>query len=186
MRVGMRGAVVVKEVALACCAVVVIAVVAASRPTRAEPPDAIGVEALMKNVERHKGPLRVRGIVGETIPDKSLFSLVDLSDREELLRTGRTQCVTLPVRWTKELPPVHAVVLVDGEVEELDGRLIFSATGVTSDNEQPPGSVGAGTQPDDCSSPTFHPRRLRVRRSSVGPLLLAHQRYRPDGMAVGR
>ena len=58
----------------------------------------LGVEALMEHVEGLTGPVRVKAIVGQVLPDQDLFSLVDLSDREELLATGQTQCVALPVR----------------------------------------------------------------------------------------
>ena len=99
------------------------------------PSSPIGVEALIDNVAEHKGALRVRGIVGKTAREKQLFSLVDLSDREELLRTGKTQCVTLPVRWAKEMPAPHSVVVVNGEVQETAGRLVFVAESLTTEPE---------------------------------------------------
>ncbi len=113
-------------------AIVVILAVQVFVETPAALPSPPGVETLMADVGSHTGPVRVRGIVGKTVAEKQIFSLVDLSDREELIRTGKTQCVTLPVRWTKEMPG-HAVVLVAGQVREIGGRLVFVADSVTAD-----------------------------------------------------
>lgn len=114
---------------------------ALSSPAIAEdkpPPAPLGVEAVMEGGEKYKGPIRVRGVVGKTAAEKQLFSLVDMSDRDELIRTGKTQCVTLPVRWTKEMPRPHTTVLVAGQVRELDGRQVFVAETVTpeADNQR--------------------------------------------------
>lgn len=98
----------------------------------------LGVEALIENVAAHKGALRVRGIVGKTVAEKQLFSLVDLSDREELLQTGKTQCVTLPVRWTQTMPTPNSVVVVSGKIEEASGRSVFVADSVTAEVHAPP------------------------------------------------
>ena len=97
----------------------------------------VGVEALIENVAAHKGMLRVRGIVGKAAPEKELFSLVDLSDREELARTGKTQCVTLPVRWAKDMPALQSVVVVKGEVQETDRGLVFVAESVEPESAAP-------------------------------------------------
>ncbi|MBZ0252325.1 MAG: hypothetical protein K8I02_03205, partial [Candidatus Methylomirabilis sp.] len=72
----------------------------------------VGVESFMERPDRHAGPVRVRGVVWKVLPDKGLFSLVDMSDREELLATGKTQCVSLPLLWTKTPPEPHAVLVV--------------------------------------------------------------------------
>lgn len=95
----------------------------------------LGVEALIENVAAHKGTLRVRGVVGKTVAEKQLFSLVDLSDREELLRTGKTKCVTLPVRWTQTMPARNSIVVVSGTIEDAGGRSVFAAESVTSESE---------------------------------------------------
>ena len=96
----------------------------------------VGVEAFMEGGEKYKGRVRVRGIVGKVAPEKSLFSLVDSSDRDEIIATGKTQCVTLPVRWTKEMPPLHGLVTVEGEVRELDGRQVFVAESMSTGGDR--------------------------------------------------
>lgn len=87
----------------------------------------VGVEAFIERDGMTSGRVRVRGIVAKTLPDKQLLSLVDVSDREELVRTGKTQCVTLPVRWPKEMPPLHSLVVVEGDIREMDGKKVFVA-----------------------------------------------------------
>ena len=96
------------------------------------PPPA-GVEAFMESGEPPKSLTRVRGIVVKSAPDKELFSLADVSDREEVIQTGKTQCVTLPVRWTKEMPRLHSVVVVEGQVREMDGKSVFVAESVSGE-----------------------------------------------------
>ena len=98
----------------------------------------LDVESFMENVERHPANVRIRGTVVETRPEKQLFSLADLNDREELLQTGKTQCVTLPVRWTGAMPSPRSSVIVEGRVEETDGRKLFLATSVLAETNEPP------------------------------------------------
>ena len=98
----------------------------------------LDVEAFMENVERHPANVRIRGIVVETRPEKQLFSLADLNDQEELLQTGKIQCGTLPVRWTGAMPGPRSSVIVEGRVEETDGRKLFLATSVLAETNEPP------------------------------------------------
>lgn len=98
-------------------------------PVRAIPTEpAFDVEPFMEGNPRAGGLVRVRGVVGEIRPDRKLLSLVDLSDREELLEAGKTQCVTLPVRWSGAMPAPHQAVLAEGRVEEEAGKLVFVAS----------------------------------------------------------
>lgn len=87
----------------------------------------VGDEALVVNPDRYRGKLQVSGIVGRILAEQHLFSLVDISDRDELLRRGVTQCATLPVRWTGPMPAVQDEVLVEGEIEDSNGKLLFVA-----------------------------------------------------------
>ena len=100
----------------------------------------VGVETLVENPDRYRGKVRVRGIVGRILFQQQLFSLVDTSDRDELLEKGVTQCVTLPVRWMGPMPAVHDEVLVQGEVQDSNGKLLFAAQTV----EKPAGNSAAG------------------------------------------
>lgn len=103
----------------------------------------VRVETLAENPDRFRGQLRVKGIVGRVLPEQRLFSLVDLSDREELLQKGETQCVTLPVRWTGPMPAAHDEVLVQGEVQVTDKKLLFVARTVS----KPAQDSATGGQP---------------------------------------
>ena len=88
------------------------------------------VERFVEGDPEVRGPLRIRGVVGQVRADRKLFALVDLSDREELLEAGKTKCVTLPVRWSGSMPVLHQAVLVEGTVQDEAGRLVFVASSV--------------------------------------------------------
>ena len=97
---------------------------------RAEPPrpDVFDVESFMEGNPEAGLRVRIRGVVGEIRPDRKLLSLVDLSDRDELLESGKTECVTLPVRWAGAMPALHQAVLAEGHVQEEAGKLVFVAS----------------------------------------------------------
>lgn len=87
----------------------------------------IGVEQLMERPEGFPQRIRVKGLVGRVLPEQNLFSLVDLSDREEFLKTGNTQCVTLPVRWLGPMPTVQDEIVAEGVIIKVEGKLIFDS-----------------------------------------------------------
>lgn len=87
----------------------------------------IGVEQLMERPEGFPQRIRVKGLVGRVLPEQNLFSLVDLSDREEFLKTGNTHCVTLPVRWSGPMPAVQDEVVAEGMIIKVEGKLIFDS-----------------------------------------------------------
>lgn len=95
------------------------------------------VEAFMKHFDEHPGPASIQGIVWKTRPAERLFNLVDVNDRDELRATGATTCVALPVRWDGRIPASLALVIVDGQVETVDGRRVFAATAVKILEEAP-------------------------------------------------
>lgn len=104
----------------------------------ADPPR-MGVEALMERAERAKGNVVVEGIVTRVVPDRKLFALADLSDREEVERSGTTSCVTLPVAWEGEMPPVGSIEEVAGKLDlDEGGRRVFRATSVRARPATPP------------------------------------------------
>lgn len=124
---------------LGACLVAAVIGVAVLRLSRGSAPypgsghatTVLGVEALMEHAEGLTGPVRVKGIVGEVLPEEHLFSLVDLSDRVKLLATGKTQCVTLSVRWSGQMPAPRDVVVVEGAVEESNAERVFAASQVS-------------------------------------------------------
>lgn len=86
------------------------------------------VEALAEHPDRFAGPIRVTGIVHRVSADRQMFSLVDVSDQEELINTGGTRCITLPVKWNGAMPSAQQVITVDGDIQQSEGKLIFVAT----------------------------------------------------------
>lgn len=89
-----------------------------------ETPAAIGVDELMKNVDKHRGPVVVEGIVSAAAQGR--ISLIDCG---ELEKCGVTTCaeLTLPVQWSGTPPTVERWVRLHGQVRESDGRLVFAA-----------------------------------------------------------
>ena len=97
----------------------------------------LGVETLVEDPHRYQGELEVAGIVARIASEQRLFALADVSDREEVLKTGGTKCVMLPVRWTGPMPALHDDVKVRGTVEESQGRLIFVASALNKPRRDP-------------------------------------------------
>lgn len=95
--------------------------------THAEPvaaPDPIGVDELMKNVDKHRGDVVVEGIVSAAAQGR-----VSLIDCGELEKCGVVTCaeLTLPVEWTGKSPDVKQRVRLHGKVRESEGKLSFAA-----------------------------------------------------------
>ena len=94
--------------------------------SRGQVPAVIGVEDLMQNVERHRGTIRVEGVVSAVVSDRQVLTLIDT---RELRECGVTTCarLKLPVRWTGAMPRVGEIVRVDGEVQAQEGKRLFIA-----------------------------------------------------------
>ena len=105
--------------------------VAPGRAIPAETGPVFDVESFIEGNREVGGLVRIRGVVGEIRRDRKLLSLVDLSDRDELLESGKTECVTLPVRWSGVMPALHQAVLAEGRVQEEAGKLVFVASSLT-------------------------------------------------------
>ena len=88
--------------------------------------EAVGVDELMRNVDHYEGRLRVIGVVSGTSTADHTVALIDIAEFEEC---GITTCasLTLPVQWSGPMPSVEDTVEIAGEVQELEGRLIFVA-----------------------------------------------------------
>jgi len=87
----------------------------------------LGVDQLMKEVDRHKGPIRVEGIVTAVVQDKKMVALVDI---EQFKKCGVLTCPTylvLPVLWSGGMPSLKDAVIVEGQVKESGGKLVFEA-----------------------------------------------------------
>jgi hypothetical protein len=89
----------------------------------------LGVEEFMRNVDQHRGPVSVVGIVARATEADRLVVLIDTKEFEDC---GRTTCASLalPVRWSGTMPQVSQRVQADGQVQEVAGKLVFVASAV--------------------------------------------------------
>lgn len=89
-------------------------------------PPALGVEELMKNVDRYPGTVRVEGVVREVSAGQPELALIDIREFQEC---GISKCneLVLPVHWLGPMPSVEDVVRLEGEVRETSGKLAFVA-----------------------------------------------------------
>jgi hypothetical protein len=92
----------------------------------AAPPKVLGVHEFMKNVERYRGKVSLEGVVSAIAPKQRAISLID---RGELQACGVTTCasLTLPVQWRGPMPAVRDLVRVEGQAQEVKGKLMFVA-----------------------------------------------------------
>lgn len=95
----------------------------------------VGVDELMKHTERYAGRVRVKGIVSGVVTETQMISLIDTREYEEC---GVTSCasLTLPIRWAGQMPKVQDAILVSGEVQESEGKLIFVAHSVLNQSPE--------------------------------------------------
>jgi hypothetical protein len=86
----------------------------------------LGVVELMKNVDRYRGSVRLEGVVSAVAPEVQALSLIDA---KEFQTCGVVTCaqLTLPVRWTGPMPSPQDIIRLEGEVQQVSGKLIFKA-----------------------------------------------------------
>ncbi len=86
----------------------------------------LGVDELMKNVDRYRGTVLLQGVVSAVSPEQQALSLIDT---REFQACGVITCapLTLPVRWTGPMPSPRDLVRLEGEVQQVSGKLIFNA-----------------------------------------------------------
>ena len=88
---------------------------------------AMGVEALMKNVERHRGHIvSVQGVVSAVSASDHMLGLIDFREFQECGLDGCAE-LTLPVRWGGAMPAAGQAARIEGEVREAGGKLVFVA-----------------------------------------------------------
>lgn len=90
---------------------------------------ALEVSAFMRDVEKHKGPVVVEGVVSQVYSKEQRLGLIDAA---EFKRCGVVTCATevLPVRWSGKMPEAKDVVRVEGEVKKGAAGLEFVARSV--------------------------------------------------------
>ncbi len=100
------------------------------------PRPVLGVDQLVKEVDRHKGPIRVEGIVTAVVPDKRMIAVVDI---EQFKKCGLLQCpsyLVLPVMWSGVMPSLKDAVIIEGQIKESAGKLFFDAKTIDKSTSQ--------------------------------------------------
>lgn len=98
----------------------------AQAPTTLPSETSLGVDAFMRNVDQHRGPVTVVGVVSAASADKQGLTLIDT---KEFAECGiGCASLALPVRWAGPAPAAKKTVRVNGEVRESDGKLVFIAS----------------------------------------------------------
>ncbi len=92
----------------------------------AAPPKILGVDEFMKNVDRYQGRVNLEGVVSAVAPEQQALSLIDA---KEFQACGVTTCaqLTLPVQWRGPMPAVRDLVRLEGQAQEVKGKLMFVA-----------------------------------------------------------
>jgi hypothetical protein len=90
------------------------------------PQTVLGVDDFMKNVDRYRGKVSLEGAVSAVAPEQRTISLIDSG---EFQYCGVTTCaqLTLPVQWRGPLPAVGDRVSIEGQAQEVKGKLVFVA-----------------------------------------------------------
>lgn len=78
---------------------------ASAAPVATSTDAVVGVEAFMRAVDSHRGPVRVEGFVANVAPDGRFFTLID---RKEFAECGTQNCaeLALPVQWAGPAPAI--------------------------------------------------------------------------------
>ncbi len=92
----------------------------------AAPPKVLGVDEFMKNVDHYREKVSLEGVVSAVAPEQQAISLIDA---KEFQACGVTTCaqLTLPVQWRGPMPAVRDLVRVEGQAQEVKGKLMFVA-----------------------------------------------------------
>ena len=95
-------------------------------PAESETGGILGVDQLMKNVDKYRGSIRVEGVVSAVSAKEHMLSLIDV---QEFKKCAVVTCatLTLPVRWAGSMPSIKDQVRAEGEIKENKGKLIFEA-----------------------------------------------------------
>jgi hypothetical protein len=86
----------------------------------------LGVDEFMKNVDRYRGKVSLEGVVSAVAPEQQAISLIDSGEFQACEVTTCAQ-LTLPVQWRGPMPDVRDLVRVEGQAQEMKGKLIFAA-----------------------------------------------------------
>ncbi len=86
----------------------------------------VNVEDLMAKPDQHKGRVSVAGIVSGVSVEQKTLALID---RREFSECGVTTCakLTLPIQWLGPMPDVEDEIILRGEIQNMNEKLIFVA-----------------------------------------------------------
>jgi hypothetical protein len=86
----------------------------------------LGVDEFMKNVDRYRGKVSLEGVVSAVASEQQAISLIDA---KEFQACGVTTCaqLTLPVQWRGPVPSIGDLVRIEGQAQEVKGKLMFVA-----------------------------------------------------------
>ena len=92
----------------------------------ASPQKLLGVDDFMKDADRYRGKVSLEGVVSTVAPEQQAISLIDSGEFRDC---GVTTCaqLTLPVQWRGPMPAVRDLVRVEGQAQEVKGKLMFVA-----------------------------------------------------------
>lgn len=84
------------------------------------------VSTLMREAEKHQGPIRVEGVVSRVYPKEQKLGLIDTA---EFKRCGVVTCadMVLPVRWNGAMPEPKTQVRLEGEIRKSGDGMEFVA-----------------------------------------------------------
>jgi len=86
----------------------------------------LDVSTLMREAEKHQGPIRVEGVVSRVYPKDQKLGLIDTA---EFKRCGVVTCadLVLPVRWAGAMPEPKTQVRLEGEIRKSGEGMEFVA-----------------------------------------------------------
>lgn len=86
----------------------------------------LDVAALMRDGDKHKGPLRVQGVVSRVFAKEQKLGLIDAA---EFKRCGGVTCadMVLPVQWNGAMPEAKSLIRLEGEIRMTGEKLEFVA-----------------------------------------------------------
>lgn len=87
---------------------------------------AIDVRTFMKNPEQYAGSVTIQGVVSRIFPKDKMIALIDIQEVKEC-RVITCANLTLPVKWSGDMPEPAETVQISGRIEKEDNKMIFIA-----------------------------------------------------------
>ncbi len=84
----------------------------------------LGVDEFIKDVDRYGGKVSLEGVVGNVAPRQQEITLMD---RGKLGVCACVQVNLLPVQWRGPMPAMGDLIRIEGQAQEVEGKLMFMA-----------------------------------------------------------